>query len=238
MMLTHLLELRKRAIYILLMFFCSFLLCFYFAPGLFHILVKPLSSVLTNQERMIATHITSPLLIPLKLAINLALLSTAPFALLQLWLFIAPALYKQERFYIKNAMISSFLLFCGGVLFCFYLILPLTFQFISKTVPIDVQLMPDISYALDFITRMLLIFGVCFQVPTVCLTLVRLKWVSLQELKKMRPYIIVGSFILGMLLTPDVLSQTMLAVPLYLLYEIGILLAKLSRTNQLTLNRR
>lgn len=190
-------------------------------------LVKPLLQALPNQDTMIATHLTSPLLIPLKLAIDLALLSTTPFALSQIWLFIAPGLYKQERFHLKTTMISSFLLFCGGVLFCFYLILPLIFQFISKTVPLGVRLMPDISYALDFITRLLLVFGLCFQVPIACLTLVRLRWVDLEGLKKIRPYIIVGSFIVGMLLTPDVLSQTMLALPLYLLYEIGILLVKL-----------
>ena len=131
------------------------------------------------------------------------MLCCAPIALLQLWYFVAPGLYKQERYYLKSAMLSILLLFCTGILFCFYLVLPLLFQFFAKATPLGVRLMPDINHALDFITTMLLMFGLCFQIPILTLTLVRLKWVDLEGLKKIRPYWIVISFILGMLLTPD-----------------------------------
>ncbi|KTC84665.1 MULTISPECIES: twin-arginine translocase subunit TatC [Legionella] len=225
-MLSHLLELRRRLLHVILFFLVLFCIFFFYANNLFHALVKPLLSALSKQDTMIATQITSPVLIPIKLAANTAMLCSAPFALLQLWCFAAPGLYKKERFHIRNAIITSLLLFCLGILFCFYLILPYMFQFFAKSVPEGVHLMPDMAETLDFITRMLLLFGVCFQVPLLCLTVVRLGWVELAVLKKIRPYIIVAAFIVGMLLTPpDVLSQIMLAVPLCLLYELGIFLA-------------
>jgi sec-independent protein translocase protein TatC len=224
-MLSHLLELRRRALHVVLFFFSLFLLFFFNANELFHALVKPLLKALPNQDSLIATQLTSPVLTPIKLAADAAMLGTAPFALLQLWNFISPGLYRHERYHLKTAMIAILFLFCTGVLFCFYLILPFMFQFFAKATPLGVRLMPDISYTLDFITQMLLLFGLCFQIPILCLTLVRLKWVDLQFLKKIRPYIIVAAFILGMLLTPDVLSQLMLAIPLCLLYELGIILA-------------
>ncbi|CDZ76250.1 Sec-independent protein translocase protein TatC [Legionella massiliensis] len=228
-MLSHLLELRRRALQVMVCFLSLFLLFFFYANELFHILAKPLIQVLPGENSLIATQITSPLLTPMQLASNTAMLCSTPFALLQLWRFIAPGLYRQERVHLKTLIIASALLFCGGVLFCFYLILPFMFQFFSKTVPTGVRFMPDITYTLDFITHMLLLFGLCFQIPILCMVLVRLDWLDLQTLKKFRPYAIVIAFILGMLLTPpDVLSQIMLAIPLCLLYELGILLSALT----------
>lgn len=224
-MLIHLVELRRRALLVVFFFFAVFLLFFFNANELFHMLVKPLLKVLPNPNSLIATQLTSPVLTPIKLAGDAAMLCSAPFALLQLWNFLSPGLYRDERYHLKTAMIAILILFCAGVLFCFYLILPFMFQFFAKATPLGVRLMPDISNALDFITQMLLLFGLCFQIPILCLTLVRLKWVDLQGLKKIRPYIIVAAFIVGMLLTPDVLSQLMLAIPLCLLYELGIIFA-------------
>lgn len=225
-MVNHLLELRRRALYVIVIFFCFFLLFFYFANDLFHALVKPLLDALQNNDSLIATQITSPVLTPLKLAADAAMLCTAPFALWQTWRFIAPGLYRHERYNLRGAMITSLLLFCLGILFCFYIVLPFMFQFFAKAVPLGVRLMPDMAYALGFITRMMLLFGFCFQVPLLCLTLVRLQWVDVELLKKVRPYVIVAAFTVGMLLTPpDVFSQIMLALPLCLLYELGILLA-------------
>lgn len=225
-MLSHLLELRRRILYVFLFFLVLFFLFFFYANNLFHALVKPLLHALANQDSIIATQITSPVLIPIKLAADFAMLCSAPFALWQLWRFAAPGLYRKERFHLRNAIITSLFLFCLGVLFCFYLILPYMFQFFAKSVPVGVHLMPDMADTLDFITHMLLLFGLCFQVPLLCLTVVRLGWVELVLLKKIRPYIIVAAFVVGMLLTPpDVLSQIMLAVPLCLLYELGIFLA-------------
>ncbi|ARH01445.1 twin-arginine translocase subunit TatC [Legionella micdadei] len=229
-MISHLLELRRRALYVLSLFLVLFLLFFFYANSLFHALVKPLLNALPNQDPLIAIQITSPVFIPIKLAADAAMLCCAPFALLQLWRFAAPGLYKNERCSLRSMIMTSLLLFCLGVLFCFYLILPYMFQFFVKAVPAGVRLMPDMSEALDFITRMLLLFGLCFQVPLLCLTFVSLGWTDLSVLKKIRPYVIVAAFIVGMLLTPpDVVSQIMLAVPLCLLYELGLILAARKR---------
>lgn len=225
-MLTHLLELRRRSIQTLICFGLLFLLFFFMANNLFQAIVNPLLRNLSMQEGLIATHITSPVFTPLKLAADAALLLSAPLALFHLWRFISPGLYQQEQKTLRTALILSLSLFCAGVLFCFYLVLPFMFHFFAQALPKGVRYMPDMAYALDFITRMLLLFGFCFQVPLICLVLVRLKITNISTLKKIRPYVIVGAFIIGMLLTPpDVFSQIMLAIPLCLLYEIGIILA-------------
>jgi sec-independent protein translocase protein TatC len=223
--LIHLLELRRRALYTLVCFSVLFLLFFFIAGDLFHVLISPLLSALPNQDGLIATHITSPVITPLTLAANAALLITAPFALFHVWRFISPGLYKKEQDQFRGVILLSILLFGVGVLFCFYLVLPYMFQFFTHALPKNVRFMPDMTYALDFITRMLLLFGLCFQVPLIILVLARLKIIDVLILKKIRPYVIVGAFIVGMILTPpDVLSQIMLALPLCVLYEFGILL--------------
>lgn len=227
-MLIHLIELRRRAIYTLFWFGILFLLFFFISEELFHALVRPLLKSLPNQTGLIATQITSSVFTPLKLAADVSLLLTAPFALLQLWRFIRPGLYKDEQEQIRGTIILSLSLFIVGALFCFYLVLPFMFQFFARALPEGVQLMPDMAYAIDFITHMLLLFGFSFQVPLICLVLVRTHLTTVSTLIKIRPYVIVGAFIIGMLLTPpDVFSQITLALPLCLLYEAGIILAKL-----------
>lgn len=224
-MLIHLLELRRRSIHTLLWFGGLFVLFFFGANELFQTIVSPLLHTLSTQEGLIATQITSPVLTPLKLAADAALLFSAPFALFQLWYFISPGLYKSEQKLLRIALILSLLLFVVGVLFCFYLVLPFMFRFFVHALPKGVRYMPDMAYALDFITHMLLLFGLCFQVPLMCFILVRLDIIEVATLKKIRPYVIVAAFIIGMLLTPpDVLSQIMLAIPLCILYELGIIL--------------
>lgn len=225
-MLNHLIELRHRILYVMAVFLGSFLLFFFLAPNLFHQLMSPLLQVLPIKDPLIATQITTPLFVPIKLAADAALLITTPYALFQLWRFASPGLYQDERHGLRWAIVGSLLLFGAGVLFCYGIVLPFMLQFFVHAVPAGVRLMPDISYAADFITRMLLIFGLCFQVPLLCFLFVQLNLISIKTLKTARPYVIVGAFIIGMLLTPpDVLSQIMLAVPLCLLYELGILLA-------------
>ncbi|HAT1596701.1 TPA: twin-arginine translocase subunit TatC [Legionella pneumophila] len=227
-MLVHLIELRRRAIYTLLWFGAFALLFFFISDKLFHVLVKPLLQSLPNQEGLIATQITSSVFTPLKLAVDAALLLTAPFALLQLWRFMRPGLYRNEQEQIRGTIILSLLLFVFGTLFCFYLVLPFMFQFFAQALPEGVRLMPDMAYAIDFITRMLLLFGFSFQVPLICLVLVKIHFTTVTTLIKIRPYVIVGAFIVGMLLTPpDVFSQVALALPLCLLYEAGIILARI-----------
>lgn len=225
-MLNHLLELRRRTLRVIVVFAALCLLFFFFAPNLFHQLVLPLLRVLPVHDTLIATQLTTPLLTPLRLAADTAMLCTAPYALLQLWSFASPGLYHRERKHLGWAILGSMVLFIMGVVFCFYVVLPFMLQFFAHAVPVGVRLMPDIAYAVDFITRMLLLFGLCFQVPLLCLVLVYLGLTDIKTLKKIRPYIIVAAFTIGMLLTPpDVLSQIMLAVPLCLLYEVGIILA-------------
>ncbi|RUR06315.1 twin-arginine translocase subunit TatC [Legionella sp. km772] len=225
-MLAHLLELRQRAIYVALCFFALFILFFFLAGDLYRLLVYPLTHLLPAQQSLIATQITAPVFTPLKLATNMALFLSLPFTLYQLWRFISPGLYQQERYSIRGIIGISIGLFIAGVLFCFYLVLPLMFQLFISAVPQGVRLMPDMTNAMDFIIHMLALFGLCFQVPVLCLLLVRIQLVRIADLKTLRPYMIVLAFILGMLLTPpDVLSQILLALPLCLLYELGILLA-------------
>ncbi|KTD66327.1 twin-arginine translocase subunit TatC [Legionella spiritensis] len=225
-MLNHLIELRKRALMVILFFAGLFFLFFFYANPLFQIVVTPLIQALPSGNTLIATQIASPVLTPVKLAADAALLGAMPFALIQIWLFVAPGLYRDERRILTGAMIMSLLLFCAGLLFCFYVVLPFMFQFFARAVPAGVKLMPDIAGAMGFITNMLILFGLCFQVPLLCMAAVRLHWIELSVLKQIRPYVIVGSFTAGMLLTPpDVFSQIMLAVPLCLLYELGLLLA-------------
>lgn len=228
-MLDHLLEFRRRALQVAFFFAGFFLLFFFFANHLFHTLMLPLIKALPQQSSLIATEITSPVLTPIKLAVDAAILCTTPLALLHLWRFAAPGLYRHERAHLRGLLICSLILFGLGVLFCFYVVLPFMFQFFVNTLPSQVKLMPDIARALSFVTRMLVLFGLCFQVPLICMSLVHWGWVDLYVLKRVRPYVIVAAFILGMLLTPpDVLSQIMLALPLCLLYELGLILANFS----------
>lgn len=224
-MVTHLLEIRRRLMWVLVAFVGFFSLFFLYADYIFHFIAAPLINSLPTDHYLIATQLTSTVLIPISLAADLALVVTAPFALFQLWCFIGPGLYKREQYQIKSIIFLSLGLFSSGVLFCFYIVLPFMFQFFIQAVPPGVKMMPDMAYALNFITYMLLIFGLCFQVPLICSTLVAIEWLDLQALRRVRPYVIVAAFIVGMLLTPpDVMSQIMLAVPLCLLYELGIIL--------------
>ncbi|KTD44942.1 twin-arginine translocase subunit TatC [Legionella quateirensis] len=225
-MLIHLIELRRRALYTLIWFGALFFLFFFMAADLFHFLVSPLLKSLPKQEGLIATQITSSVFTPLKLAADTAILLSAPFALYHIWRFISPGLYKNEKDQLGGAIVISMVLFAIGVIFCFFLILPFMFQFFAHALPEGVRLMPDMAYTLDFITRMLMLFGFSFQVPLICLVLVRLNLIDVITLKNIRPYVIVSAFTVGMLLTPpDVLSQLMLALPLCVLYELGIILA-------------
>jgi len=228
-MLSHLIELRRRVLHVVIFFMALFGLFFFLAPNLFHTLVLPLLNVLPTDDSLIAMQITTPLFTPVKIAADAAILTTAPFALLHAWRFASPGLYRRERNNFRWAIVGSLLLFFLGLLFGFYLVLPFMFGFFAKAVPTGVRLMPDMGYAVDFITRMLLIFGLCFQIPLLCMLLVRLRLVTVATLKMIRPYVVVLAFILGMLLTPpDVLSQILVAAPLCLLYEFGILLARVA----------
>lgn len=227
-LLPHLLELRRRALYVLLCFIAAFGCSFLWVNQLYELLMKPLLLTLPPGQKLISTQLTAGLVTPLTLTANSALLLSTPFALYQVWLFISPGLYHHEQQGIKGLFGLSIFLFVSGALFCFYVVLPLLFQCFVQAFPSQVHFMPDMTYALDFITRMLFLFGLAFQVPLICLLLVRLNAIKLTTLQQARSYVIVAAFIIGMLLTPpDVLSQLMLAIPLCILYEIGILIARI-----------
>lgn len=224
-MLDYLLELRQRSLKLLLIYLLLFGLMYYFANNLLETLLQPLVNTLSSQDTIIVTSPAATVITPLKLAADAALVLLMPFALLQFWFFITPALYKSERRVVFLILLVSLTLFLSGLLFCFYCVLPFMFSLFAHSLPQSIHLMPDIATSLNFITRMLLIFGLCFQIPLLSLTLVQIHWIDLDALKKMRPYYIVLAFVLGMILTPpDVLSQIMLALPLCLLFELGIAL--------------
>ena len=223
----HLFELRKRLLCVFVVYGVIFLGFFFVAPGLFQTLISPLLNLLPNNSNIIATSVTASIFIPIRIAADAALIVVMPFVLLQLWCFISPGLYPHERNVMAWIMGGSVFLFVVGVFCCFYIILPILLQFFVQAVPTHVLLMPDIADVVDFITRMLLLFGFCFQVPLVCWALVRSQVVDVHTLIAARPYVIVAAFIIGMLLTPpDVLSQLMFAIPFCMLYELGLLLAR------------
>lgn len=228
-MIAHLLELRQRLLRVFFIYLLLFLLLYYKANAVFQILIQPLMDVFSTESHLITTSILSPLVFPITLAAKSALLFTTPFLLYQLWKFIAPGLYQSERNQLFLFVISSVLLFVIGVVFCFYCILPLMFQLVHANVLPNIELLPDVVNAADFIIQMLLIFGLCFQIPILCFALVQLGFFKLEQLISFRAYWVVFAFILGMILTPpDVLSQVMLALPLCLLYEFGISLVRLA----------
>jgi len=197
---------------------------FYFSHAVFQYLVSPLQRILPADEAIVAIGVTSPIATPLKLALNTALLCVIPCILFHIWRFTSPALYRAERVSMGGVFVVSLCLFITGVLFCYYVILPFMFHLFYMMRPPHVRFLPDMSSTVDFILHMLIIFGLCFQLPLICVILVRANVISVDALKKMRPYVIVLAFIMGMLLTPpDVLSQLMLAIPLCLLFEAGLL---------------
>lgn len=222
-----LIEIRKRVLHILVVFLGLCGLFFYFSAQIFHLYLLPLQHLLAVPHHLIATQITAPLITPLTMAVNLAVLTTIPYGLWQFWRFAAPALYRAERHTLGFVFSGSIGLFCVGILFGYFFILPFMFQCMIHAVPRDVVLLPDISSVTHFITGILIVFGLSFQIPLICILLVHMNWLRVEQYSALRPYIIVIAFTLGMLLTPpDVLSQILLAIPLWGLYESGVYLAR------------
>ncbi len=224
--LPHLIEFRKRLIRCLIVFLGIFFSLLYVANDTFTCLAKPLLHYLPKGHGLIATNIVSPVFVPLELTFFLALFCTMPVVFYQCWSFIAPALYVHEKRLIWPLLLISTGLFYAGVVFAYFVIFPLLFGFLTQTVPVGVQLSPDIAQYLLFSLKFLFIFGMIFEVPVIMMILIKLGLVTRERLIKLRPYMIVAAFILGMLLTPpDVLSQIIVAVPLWLLFELGVLLS-------------
>lgn len=224
---THyLIEVRTRLLYSLMFLFVIFAILLYFANNLYTLLALPLLKFLP-QGHLIATQIVSPFFVPFKLSFIASMILAVPFFLYQMWAFIAPALYINERRVIWPFMIMSGFLFYAGMAFAYFVIFPMLFNFLTNVAPQGVMLSPDISEYLDFTIKLLLVFGGLFEIPIIMMLLVLLNVVTQERFKKMRSYAIVGAFVLGMLLAPpDVFSQTILAIPIWLLYECGIVLCR------------
>ncbi len=226
-LLSHLVELRSRLVKIAIAVFGVFIAMLPFARQIFTLVSEPIRQFLPNGE-MIATAPASPLLTPFKLTFLAALFVAMPVVLYQVWAFVAPGLYKKEKKFAIPLLASSILLFYAGVAFAFYVVFPLIFRFFVNIAPDEVVVMPDIMQYLDFITTIVLAFGIAFEVPVATVLLVWTGLVKVEKLGAARPYVFLTAFIVGMLLTPpDFISQTLLAVPIYLLYEIGILMSRI-----------
>lgn len=225
---AHLLELRDRLLRMVLVIAIVFIILFPFAQDLYNWLSDPLVSQLPEGQRLIAIGVASPFLIPYKLALLAAFLIALPVVFYQLWAFIAPALYKHERRLVIPLLASSVALFYIGMAFAFYVVLPLMFSILPGFAPTNVDVTPDIAQYLDFVMMIFVAFGFGFEMPIATILLVTTGVVTAKELGKKRPYVIVGAFIVGMFLTPpDVLSQLLLAIPMWLLFELGLILSRL-----------
>lgn len=225
---SHLLELRNRLLKIVLGLVVSVLALLPFSNALYTWLAQPLLSHMPAGTHMIATAVTTPFLVPMKVSTLVAIVVSLPYSLYQAWAFISPGLYANERRFIASLVVASTLLFLAGMAFAYFAVFPVLFGFITASAPQGVAVMTDIGSYLDFVITMFVSFGLAFEVPIAVVMLVKFNIVKIEMLKEARPYVIVGAFIVGAILTPpDVISQIMLAVPLWFLYEAGVLVAKL-----------
>ncbi|WP_415899530.1 twin-arginine translocase subunit TatC [Neptuniibacter sp. QD48_11] len=224
-LISHLVELRQRLMFILLIILGFFLGLFYFANDLYTYLSSPLTALLPSGTSMIATDVTSPFFAPFKLTLFAAIFLAMPFVLHQIWGFIAPGLYKHEKRFAIPLLISSIFLFYAGIAFAYFVVFPLIFGFFTSVGPENVAVMTDISSYLNFVLKLFFAFGIVFEIPIATLLLIWSGAATVAGLRQKRAYVIVGCFVLGMLLTPpDVISQSLLAVPMWLLFETGIIL--------------
>lgn len=219
----HLIELRAKLLRIVMVILFIFICSAYFANDLYQMISKPLTDVLPAGTQMIAKDVTAPFLTPFKLTFMLSIFAAIPFVLYQIWSFVAPGLYKHEKRLIAPLLISSTLLFYAGMAFVYFVVFPLIFQFFSSVGPSIMNYTPDISSYLDFVLTLFFAFGVAFEIPVVILLLCWTGATSADKLREKRPYVVVGAFVVGMLLTPpDVISQTLLAIPMWFLFEVGL----------------
>ncbi|HEY8219487.1 MAG TPA: twin-arginine translocase subunit TatC [Methylobacter sp.] len=225
---SHLIELRSRLLRIVFFVLAVFLGLAYKANEIYSFLAGPLLQHMPKNSTMIAIDVASPFFTPFKLALIAAIFISVPFILYQFWAFVAPGLYKRERRMILPLLVASTLLFYIGVAFAYFVVFPLVFKFLSMAAPDGVAVMTDIAKYLDFVLALFFAFGVCFEVPIFTIVLVWSGVVTPADLADKRPYVIVGAFIVGAILTPpDAVSQTLLAVPMWMLFELGLLCSKL-----------
>ncbi len=224
---SHLLELRSRLIKVIILFSVLSIIGVPFAAEIYSFVADPLVATLPAGTSMIATGVASPFMAPIKLVLYVALLFTMPWLFIQLWMFISPGLYENEKSFTAPLMASTIILFFCGVSFAFFIVCPIIFKFFIGMAPNSIQVMTDINEYLGFIFKLVFAFGIAFEIPVATVLLVNSKIVTKTSLTKARPYLIVVFLIIGMLLTPpDIFSQLFLAFPMWLLFEIGILLSK------------
>lgn len=230
---SHLMELRDRLLRMIMAIAVAFLVLFPFANDLYTFVAEPIRAQLPEGSTMIATQVASPFLTPFKLALVAAVFLSMPYLLFQVWGFVAPGLYQHEKRFALPLLASSIALFYLGMAFAYLVVFPLVFAFFAATTPDGVAQMPDISFYLDFVLKIFFAFGVAFQIPIATILLVAMGMTTAESLIEKRPYVIVGCFVVGMLLTPpDVISQTLLAVPMWMLYEAGIFFSRFFRKDE------
>ena len=226
---AHVVELRQRILRGLFAVLALFLPIYFFANELYELVAAPLMAHLPNGGNMIATEVASPFLTPFKLAVYAAIFVGMPVLLHQAWSFVSPGLYKHEKRFARPLLVSSIALFYGGMAFAYFLVFPLVFAFMASVTPVGVTMMTDINRYLDFVLTMFFAFGFAFEIPIATLLLVWSGVSTAASIARKRPYVIVGCFVGGMLLTPpDVISQLLLAIPTWLLFEVGILFARIA----------
>ena len=230
----HLIELRRSLLRSIIAIAIFFVVLFPFADEIYNFIAAPIVQAIPGSN-LIAIGVISPFLTPLKMSLILAIYIAMPYLLYQLWMFIAPALYRHEKRLILPLVISSTLLFYSGLLFSFYIVFPVIFGFLAGVGPDSVNFAPDIQYYLDFILKVSFAFGVAFEVPVVTILLIIFGVTTPQKLKKNRSYIIIGSFVIGMILTPpDVISQFLIAIPIWLLFEAGLIFSSFFKVRENT----
>ncbi|MFC3122357.1 twin-arginine translocase subunit TatC [Agaribacter flavus] len=233
-LISHLIELRNRLLKAVIAVLLVFLALFYFAQEIYAYIATPLIASMPDGASMIATDVASPFLAPFKLTLVLAFFIAIPVVLYQVWAFVAPGLYKNEKKLVAPLLVSSTLLFYAGMAFAYYVVFPLAFMFFNSVAPEGVIISTDISSYLNFVLKIFFAFGVAFEIPVAIILMCWTGMTTAKSLRKKRPFVIVGVFVIGMLLTPpDIISQVLLAIPMWLLYEVGIVVGSLySRRNE------
>jgi len=224
---SHLLELRTRLIRVLICLGILSVIGIPFASQIYAFVASPLLDILPAGSSMIATQVTSPFMAPLKLVLFSALLITMPYLFYEIWMFMSPGLYKNEKSFVAPLMVSTILLFSAGVAFAYLVVLPIIFKFFIGVAPESIQVMTDINQYLSFVIKLIFAFGIAFEIPVATFLLIRTGIAKKESLIKARPYLIILFFVIGMLLTPpDIFSQLFLAIPMWILFELGLVFSK------------
>jgi sec-independent protein translocase protein TatC len=224
---SHLLELRSRLIRILICFGFLALVGIPFSSDIYTFAASPLLEILPSGSSMIATQVTSPLMAPLKLVFFSALLITMPYLFYEMWMFMSPGLYKKEKAFIAPLMLSTIFLFLSGVAFAYFIVCPIIFKFFIGVAPESISVMTDINQYMNFVIKLIFAFGIAFEIPVATFLLIKSEFVKKETLVKARPYLVIVFFVFGMLLTPpDIFSQLFLAIPMWVLFELGLLVSR------------